>query len=207
MTYHTSDLSSLDPKSSIFHILPLFLQLCFSPRELLLQSLQCLTVSQDIMLYYLYFSAHAVSFLCNIFSFFPHLEQFCSPLKTWLRYQPFKNSVLSRATRHSTSQLFCTEILYNIYHMVKWLVYIFDPLAFSSLCISWEQRPLNYSTFFPPQKGFIASLDSSTQVNEGRIRLSTNIYLTNKGNNFIIYQVITRHTDSLEKRDHRKSRR
>lgn len=96
----TSDLSSLDPKSSIFHILPLFLQLCFSPREFLLQSLQCLTVSQDIMLYYLYFSEHAVSFLCNIFSFFLYLEQFCSPLKTWLSYQP---SVLSRATRHSTS--------------------------------------------------------------------------------------------------------
>lgn len=86
--FHHSTLSPF-----IFHVLPLLLRLCFSPRQLPLSSLQCLTVSQDLMLSSFYSLAHVVSSLCNILSFFLYLEQFCSPLKTWLRCHPLKTAL------------------------------------------------------------------------------------------------------------------
>lgn len=144
--------------------------------------------------------------------FFPllfYLEKFCSPLKTWLRYHP----VISALTHRPPDILIatCAKLLHNIYHMVKGLLYIFDSLTSSSLPISWEQRFLNliiYSTFPTPQKRFITTLDSTHLGQRWTYgRLSINIYLTNKPNNLRIYCVITRYTDSLEKKDHRKSRR
>lgn len=100
------------PGSLSTHVQLFFLQLNFpfSPRELLLLSLQCLTGSLYIMLSYIY-SAYAFSSLCDIIPSFPTLKTFCSPFRTWLRYHPLISAQPPGPWTFSLKAI-CTELLY-----------------------------------------------------------------------------------------------
>ena len=112
-------------------------QVCFCPRELLYKVSNILHVFKFTMFSSLYSFAHDISSLCNISPLLLYLEKFSSSLKTSLRYHPLKFSLTPEP------QIFflivtCTMILYNIYHMVKKLLCIFQSLTVSSLWVSWE---------------------------------------------------------------------